>query len=594
MRITRLYLIVLAFFALKPPVAAQTWRKSADSLLFLFHKSASPAEKVDLLTRASLLFLFQQPDTSMVLSDEAVSIAESSQNDTLKAMAYASKSAVYVIRDENKPVLEYALKGLEIAEHTPLPPDIMASLYRKTGYVYRNTNDNDKSIDAYKKAITYSRQSNNLSDISATLANLGQLYAKKEMYDSALFCQLEGLKIARQGGYKDFIVRSYINIINLYKATNDYKKGLAAVAEMDPNLEDEAVTPIVKGLAYTSAADMALRAPGKNNQLAGKYLDRMQVLLRQLKPGTENEMNYFLNRALYEFSMQQYDSASVALDKYYELKGKYDNEILAGHTQELAVRYETGKKEQQIHTLNKENRLRTMLFIVAAAVAAVFLLMLFMVWRQKQQIKKQEEKLSYLMKELHHRVKNNLQIVSSLLSLQSVRVEDEGAQKALQEGQYRIEAMSLIHRKLYQTDDVSGVNIKEFMTELSENLMHAYGYSHDNFELEIRCGIPSLEAEVAIPAGLILNEVITNAFKYAYREVVLPRLEISLQKADNSLLLAVADNGKGFSEEQWKKSFSFGKQLIQSLVKQLGGQMQLNCDNGTMFSFTIPLKKQGT
>jgi two-component sensor histidine kinase len=194
------------------------------------------------------------------------------------------------------------------------------------------------------------------------------------------------------------------------------------------------------------------------------------------------------------------------------------------------------------------------------------------------------------MKELHHRVKNNLQIVSSLLNLQSAKIDDPMAQKALMEGQHRIEAMSLIHQKLYQTKTTSRVNIQEFIAELSENLMHAYGYNDDNFNLQLTIGIKELEADIAIPAGLILNEVVTNAFKYAYKNVPAPALHITLREDGHKLLLTIADNGRELTEKAWRQSGSFGRQLIQSLTQQLEGSMQLNCDAGSVFTFAFPVK----
>ncbi|HUP12777.1 MAG TPA: sensor histidine kinase, partial [Niastella sp.] len=215
---------------------------------------------------------------------------------------------------------------------------------------------------------------------------------------------------------------------------------------------------------------------------------------------------------------------------------------------------------------------------------------LFWVWQQNNKIKKQEGHLNYLMKELHHRVKNNLQIVSSLLNLQSARIDDPLAQKALMEGQHRIEAMSLIHQKLYQTKTTSRVNIQEFITELAENLMHAYGYKTHNFNLQLLVEVKELEADVAIPVGLILNEVVTNAFKYAFRNVKDPALYLNLKESEQKLQLTIADNGHELTEKAWKQSASFGRQLIQSLTLQLEGFVQINCDNGTVFTFTFPVK----
>lgn len=567
---------------------SQSWRRNADSLLQAYRNEQGVQRKTELLSKASLVLLFQKPDTAFLLSTEAVKIAEAANDDVAKATAYASLSAVYVIRDDNEQTLNYALKALHIGEQTTLPPDLMASIYRKLGYVYRNQNKDQQSIDVYKRSIAYSVQSNNLHDQAATASNLGQIFVKIKQPDSALYYHQYALRLAKQGGFADIIVRCYINIVNVYDSQKNGSKSLTALREMLPYVNSSEVTPIVKGLAYTTIADQDLRRGNSGRQLAAQYLDSMQRLMRRTEPGTENKVDYYLNRALLEFSRGNEDSARAALEAFHQYKKISDDEIIAGHAQDLAVRYETGKKEEQIKSLAEESRLRQLLLTVFVIASLLFLFFSVWVVRQNRRIKKQEVKLSSLMKELHHRVKNNLQIVSSLLSLQSGKTKDEGAQKALQEGQYRIEAMSLIHRKLYQTEDVSGVAMKEFVTELSESLMHAYGYNHHNFQLNLNIQVERLDADTAIPLGLILNEVITNAFKYAYRDVKQPSLRIDLVKTDSAMQLRVTDNGLKFSSAQWQQSFSFGKQLIQSLVKQMKGSMELQTGDGTSFVFTLP------
>ena len=586
--VRHLAVIAIAVFCFCSSSSSQTWRKNTDSLLLVYSQTENPEKQVEILSKVSLILLFQKPDSALLLSNKAVGIAEAGNNDTAKVTAYTSLSAVYLIKDNSPLTLEYALKALTIAEKTPMPPDLMSSIYRKLGYVYRNQDNDSASIDAFRQAIAWSVKSNNLQDISGASANLGQLFSKVKQYDSALYYHNMALQISKKGNFKDIVVRSYINIINLYDAQEKYKNAFEALHEMEPWLNDADISPIVKGLAYSRIADLDIRKGNDNRKLAGRYLDSMKQLLKMTDPGTENKIDYYLNRTILEFSRQQYDSAAIALEQFHYFKDIHDDEIVQGHAQDLAVKYETGKKEQQIKFLGEESRLRQLLMIVFIAASFVFLAFLVWTWMQNRKIKKQEAKLSYLMKELHHRVKNNLQIVSSLLSLQGNRLEDETAQKALQEGQYRIEAMSLIHRKLYQTDDVSGVNIRAFMNELSESLMHAYGYNHDRFQLEVESTVQQLDADTAIPLGLILNEVITNAFKYAYKNVSAPSLHIVLTENEHDLQLKISDNGPGLGEEQWKKSFSFGKQLMQSLIKQLKGTMQMNGTNGTTFIFTIP------
>lgn len=584
-----LVLFLLILF-ISPCCLAQNWRIKTDSLLRAYKQATAPTQKVKPLTEAAFVFLLQDPDTAMLLYNEAERIAESSGNDTALAMVYAGKSAVYLIRDNNELTMEFALKGLKISERTQLPPDVLAALYRKLGYIYRNTNKYREAIEANKKALAYSRLANNLYDMATTSSNIGNNFNAFKQYDSALVYHAKTLEAAHAGNFKDIIARTYIQIINSYNGLKQYSKAFEAVADMQPYLSNKDVTPITKGLAYTVIAKLDMRHGTPQHPLASRYLDSMKRLMTTTSPGKDNLIDYYLSRALLEFSVQHFDSASAALERYDEMKKVRDDEIISGHVQELDARYETGKKEAQIKDLAEENRLRKKLLIISLTASGIFLALLFWVWQQNKKIKKQEGHLNYLMKELHHRVKNNLQIVSSLLNLQGGRINDPMAQKALMEGQHRIEAMSLIHQKLYQTKTTSRVNIQEFITELAENLMHAYGYKAHNFNLQLQVEVKELEADVAIPVGLILNEVVTNAFKYAFRNVNDPALYITLKEREQKLQLTIADNGSELTEKAWKQSASFGRQLIQSLTMQLEGSMQLNCDSGSVFTFTFPVK----
>src|SRR6185437_4848708 len=171
---------------------------------------------------------------------------------------------------------------------------------------------------------------------------------------------------------------------------------------------------------------------------------------------------------------------------------------------------------------------------------------------------------------LHHRVKNNLQIVSSLLGLQRYRSEDAATVSVLQESQDRVQAMSLIHQRLYNNDALNVVNIREYLVDLCESLLSSYGYDRDRFDLEISVCTDVLDIDHALPIGLIVNELVTNAFKYAYQGIERPSLRISLEREGGYLNLLVRDNGVGIDEERWRQGKeSFGKQLIGALCKQL-------------------------
>jgi two-component sensor histidine kinase len=224
-------------------------------------------------------------------------------------------------------------------------------------------------------------------------------------------------------------------------------------------------------------------------------------------------------------------------------------------------------------------------------VSALLLLSIYLYRKlnhNKQKVERQSKALSTLMKELHHRVKNNLAIISSLLNMQSNRLEDKNAAKAVKEGQLRVQAMSMIHQRLYRTENVSSVNIHTYLTDLSESLMQAYGYSHENFDLQISVENPELDVDLAIPIGLIVNELITNSFKYAYDGIAHPLLKITF-KNNEDVTLQVQDNGIGMDENAVnQETDSFGKNLINGLSNQLNGHYKYVINHGTLFELNIP------
>jgi two-component sensor histidine kinase len=264
----------------------------------------------------------------------------------------------------------------------------------------------------------------------------------------------------------------------------------------------------------------------------------------------------------------------------------------------LQTKYETAKKELEISRLAREalsDKRRILLlagFLVLLVAIAIILTWLYQrIKGQKRQIDQQAQRLQAVMKELHHRVKNNLQIVSSLLSLQTYKLHDAEAILVFKESQQRVQAMSLIHQRLYTTDLLTAINMKEYVTDLAETLLASYGFGRDRFDLQLEIEEEILDVEKALPIGLLINELVTNALKYAYVNISHPRLFISLKKIDEQLTLIVRDNGEGIDAEEWKKKGnSFGKQLIRVLGKQLRASQTVDGKDGTSFTIIIPNK----
>jgi two-component system, sensor histidine kinase PdtaS len=206
--------------------------------------------------------------------------------------------------------------------------------------------------------------------------------------------------------------------------------------------------------------------------------------------------------------------------------------------------------------------------------------------RQISDKNKQLEKLlgenEILLREVHHRVKNNLQIVMSLLTSQSAFLQDEKALSAVKESRHRVQAMALIHQRLYQSSDVTVVLMPEYITDLVYYLRDSFTDGR-RVVFDLKVEPISLDVLQAVPVGLILNELVTNAFKYAFPHTSQDAITVRLQRtADGVMELYVADNGRGFPPGyDPAQSRSYGMLLIQGLVNDLGGSLERSHDSGT-------------
>lgn len=187
-----------------------------------------------------------------------------------------------------------------------------------------------------------------------------------------------------------------------------------------------------------------------------------------------------------------------------------------------------------------------------------------------------------LLKEIHHRVKNNLQVVSSLLGLQSRAVADAETRKMFQESQDRVHSMALLHESLYQSHNLSQIDFPEYIRQLAAHLFHSYGVAAERIHLQTDLDDLSLHLDAAVPCGLIINELISNSLKYAFPDGREGKIRIELRGlSDGSTRLVVADNGVGLRADiDWVNTRSLGLRLVRTLAQQLGAQLEVNTAEG--------------
>jgi two-component sensor histidine kinase len=547
-------------------------------------------------------FRGKQADSARYYLQQALEVAQSAQSASWEAKCLLLNSAL--LRDETAfdLSLEASQKALTMYEALGDRKGI-GKAYSTLGLTYKKMGDVQRVVALTQKALEYAEKSVSiLEPLNDTLGlvtaynTLGIIYRDLKMWEKTEQAYRNGLAIAQRGQLEGVIVATLNS--NFGQLLMDYHKDYpAAIEQLNKALRIHEKLKNNLGIEFTY----------RNLSVCYRRLNDFQQAVGYGQKSVEKALEINDGHRLfnaYQILGKAQESAGMykeALESFINFKWYEDSIVRVEKTRAIAEmenKYESAKKAAEIERLNDKNQSQQQQLIIGGSMLAVLLGLLVALFfqnkkirRSQQQIAEQAAQLQLMMRELHHRVKNNLAIVSSLLKIQSNKLADEKAVEAVRQGQQRVEAMSLIHQRLYQHSNIAEINIREYITDLVESLMHAYGYAPDEFDLQLNIEPTYLDVDVAMPLGLIINELLTNSFKYAYTGTQQPSLTINLtMKAD--LQLEVRDNGKGIDLEQWQTAKdSFGKQLIAGLSRQIGGEFSVKNENGAYFKLSIPAEK---
>lgn len=305
---------------------------------------------------------------------------------------------------------------------------------------------------------------------------------------------------------------------------------------------------------------------------------------------------YYLSQAYEELGKafagsHNYKEAYLAFERYDRLKNAIFTAEADRRISLLQTEFDVAQKESTIQVqeseLKKQRSRQTLITIITALLLFILVLLYKTIQNNKRKnklLQKKNKEKEFLLKEIHHRVKNNLEIVSSLLALQSEQITDRKVRDAMQKSQHRVHSMSMIHQKLYQGKSLSAIEMKDYFTNLSNYIVDTFDAGS---RVRVDCEMESLELDVdmAVPIGLIVNELLTNSMKYAFPNGEKGEVIVSLKEHQNQLFLEVSDNGIGKPHAGSNEGTGFGTQLIELLTKQLEGKMSLNVKDGTSVSF---------
>lgn len=516
--------------------------------------------------------------------------------------------------------LKYALETIRISE--AVRDSIgWATFYSRLGVLYSSIGGReDEALEWMLKAMNRYIM-NNDGNIFPTLYTIATLMIQQTGREQEALDLVLSVSEKITGIDSSDLVFKRLAIANAYMGIKEYK-----IAESYAKSADS-VAKLRTGQGLNSMHEKSMI----NKTLSAIYANSKQF--EKAKPLVEMEQEgdtmvvAFANRIMELEKLIKIDSAFNDFEAVAAHYKKYialvDSNLKASHirqAEELQVIYETQEKEKQIALMGEQSKVEkanlrqaTLMKNVTIGGIVVALIIAALLYRQAR-LRKKTNKLvtqkneqlqhlltekEWLLKEIHHRVKNNLQIVMSLLNSQSIYIDNEPALTAIHDSQHRVHAMSLIHQKLYGSDNVSSIDMTVYIRELVSYLSDCFNTGQ---RIRFEYDIDQVEMDVsqAVPLGLILNEAITNSIKYAFPDDRKGLIKISLKKtALQHYLLSISDNGIGMPVlYDNKKPGSLGMSLMQGLSEDLEGEFSIDNSNGTTINISFihdhSIKKEST
>ena len=538
--------------------------------------------------------------------------------------------------DRAEQQLRTALQFNEAARDLPN----MATAYDILCYLY---DVQGLSADATKTAYEYVKITEKLGD-KVAIAHSAHMLASNYI---ALGNNKDALKYYQKGLRAAIELDEKVEQINFYTAIGNLLSSEGKIADARMNYSSAYVlaTEIqdIKLLAYLQRAigdlhqvqghldsamvqyrlaEAAYKSVDNKQDLAGVYTAMGKTTTAQ-KKYIEGKQYFQMAKALYDAtqttqSMGDYYRGTEQLDSingnwqsaYRQYKqyiairdSAYNNASLQklvgsqlqfeNEKKEAAQKAEQEKKDLLAQTeIKRQRSIRNASFVVLLAVFVFSVVAL----QQRNKLAREKKRSDHLLadkelllREIHHRVKNNLEVVSSLLALQSAQIGDMQTKDAMQASQNRVQSIGIVHQKLYQGSNLGAIEMKDYFIKLSESILDSFGAEK---RVTIECAMEQLDVDIdtAVPLGLIVNELLTNTLKYAFPQGQQGKVEIKLsKKADGVLQLQVSDNGVGKSGTT--QGTGFGGQLIGLLTQQLNGTMREEMHNGTKISFEFNIGK---
>lgn len=568
-----------------------------ENYLSILRKEGRESQAVNAYNQLGVIYrnLSDYP-TSLAWYTEGIEKAKKYKNSNALGLLYMNAGNTYSIIGRYEEALENQLLSIQIKEKEN-DWNGLAQSFINISPIYSKLNQQDQAISYLKKALALKEHIQNPRSIGLIFNNLGVAFARLQLFDSAISFANKSLELRLKIGDNVGIAQSYDNLGSFYRDKKDYTKSLDLYLEA---LKRREMLQSKDDLANIYSNLGVLYSRLGQQRKSEEYLLKSLGVYRQTGSASIKDPLYQLT-LLYE-DQGKIESASLYRKEYLTINDSLVNNEVKYRLLKMEAAYEVKKRDDELLLKQKENELAALKLsrnenqmywlsislLFAFGFLAISVRSYLFQKKTNAVLRNKSERIELLNKELHHRIKNNLQTISSLLSSQSFKTSDETAKAALRTGQSRVDAMALLHQKLYLNDELKAVNMEEYLQSLISSLARMYNVDSSIVTQKVTLLNNKMDVDIAIPLALIINELITNAFKHAFIAIRNPIMSVSLGNTVSSKLeLVIRDNGNGITEQQRSKANSFGLKLVDMLARQLNATVSMKNDCGTVFQLLI-------
>ncbi|MCU0467615.1 MAG: sensor histidine kinase [Arcicella sp.] len=512
-------------------------------------------------------------------------LLQSTKNDRQRVDIYYSLCFLYYCRGAYSKALLYSQKLL-LNENIIVKKYIVYDLIAN---IHRRMSNYDKAFEYYKIANTHAKSPKSVyRTLYTKVLILSETNHSKEALKLAIVC----MKYCREQHFTRYIKQIQFLISYLYYGIGNYKKADYFMDEVlkYPFADNEYQIDLYAHKANICLALGNIESAKLFTQKTLSLVDSVSFNMKMIGYDTKIKLeealgNYkqvaFYRKKEYELLQQKYETDLK--EKIYQLE--VDLDVTEKENSIKALKIEQLKKQMEI--TNKDNYLFYIsILLLIAIISVLFYVKNFktiknkniIIENEKLLVKKSLAEKETLLKEIHHRVKNNLQLVMSLLNIQAQK-SNQNIEDFLEVSKSRILSMALIHENLYQSNNLSKVDIKEYIQNLIEVTLNTYNTINPNIHLQLEIDEISLDIQMAIPLGLIMNELVNNAFKHGFPNHKKGVITIKLKERSKYYELIIKDTGVGISPKNSNQK-TLGLKLVEELVFQLDGTLNIENDNG--------------